>query len=1270
MFDYFGREVMFEELYNNTLKDLPVNEVSDDVMQAVDESVTIISSPTGSGKTLTIPAKLADKIPDNERVVVLVPRKFLAINAAETVAELSDTSLGEEVGYAVGTQGGDEPLFSKRSKIIFATYGYAISSGMIFYEKNIVLDEVHEASMDMSIAKALLHYRKTQGDPMRLIEMSATINLEKQKEYWKQFNPKTFESEGRTFDCEIIEDNNKSSAEHAVDLILNKNRKGVAVFESGVANIEDTKDAIETLLLSKDIKNVEVASIYGEMDKKERDKALKAPQNGFKKILIGTNVIESGMNIPWLDAGVTSGKGKDLFVTSSGAIALKEQDLPQWRLQQQKGRVCRFTDGIFVLASYTKWNNRDKETTPEISRLPLSSLVMDCASFDLKAEDLNFDAYIDHNQLLAAKDKLKRLKLIDEDGKLTNLGKFSNDLPVTVENAVTLKYAQSREYCLPQAIVMTAISEQGNLRQNFRQNHGLDDSSDLFDGLKAFVATDKELKKLKRSGIQRKELEARTNQIFFTYNMNKKRFFETKELIRDLRHRLGVRFSTDSLEFDYDKLRQCLIAGHIEKLNIDGMNIFNRNSYDVSNSSTVRASMFYLAEPRVITPKNGGRSFTVNENVTALSADDIKTYIRKNPDVISKVDDDKDFHILDSSYIGNYKLKEFVTDAFKARVAEAMKLLEEKGVDEFRNYTEKNNIPVPFWKDILKKEHYDDLICDVLSAPRPKKNFDLFKILNEERSNYNSSVYINEKDILKLGLIKDNKLDLKINPVVATHFEIQNPDLVVNMHICGDASNTLMFDSSTLKEINLSSENDNFNNIISLEGVTADRISLSHLKASEIKAKHSKSKDLLFDGVDTRYVELDYSQTKDVKFSNSSVNQLDFYYMNLDKKFVFDNSKILNVSTGKSTTLKGEKLFVSAENGEVFQSNRDPEEDKKNYANVTSQISDEMLSNTTALENLVNEADLSDAYKEKLRSFIHNKKAEIKIKERKEAIKKMGLKVAQNIPDENLENTGYKEIAKTLSQMDEFKPFAKGDITEDEFSDLIIQPVETRKEDVYNKTLEENNELIRSEISTSEKIEEIKKRLKKVHGLNIRDNDILTIQNEKAEQEKEAERQEKLSHIDEFTAQELLNFFDNEETHGYDYFNAVGRDRRNLGYENIAKKVMNKLGYEISDSRTVDDETYFLFLDVKDKVINIERESNNQSYYDEDANEWIYTTREFLEEKAGIEHEKSYQEEELISPEENKKRLKEAKKAAKGQKSTSITDLSGLAALKEKFNSK
>lgn len=90
----------------------------------------------------------------------------------------------------------------------------------------------------------------------------------------------------------------------------------------------------------------------------------------------------------------------------------------------------------------------------------------------------------------------------------------------------------------------------------------------------------------------------------------------------------------------------------------------------------------------------------------------------------------------------------------------------------------------------------------------------------------------------------------------------------------------------------------------------------------------------------------------------------------------------------------------------------------------------------------------------------------------------MGAKVAQNIQADMLETTGYKDIAKSLSEMPEFKEFAKGDITEDEFSDLIVQPVEKRKEETYQNKLKENSELLHQEISTSGKIEEIKQRFK------------------------------------------------------------------------------------------------------------------------------------------------------------------------------------------------
>lgn len=65
------------------------------------------------------------------------------------------------------------------------------------------------------------------------------------------------------------------------------------------------------------------------------------------------------------------------------------------------------------------------------------------------------------------------------------------------------------------------------------------------------------------------------------------------------------------------------------------------------------------------------------------------------------------------------------------------------------------------------------------------------------------------------------------------------------------------------------------------------------------------------------------------------------------------------------------------------------------------------------------------------------------------------------------------------------------------------------------------------------------------------------------------------------------------------FFEAVGRDRRRLGYENIAAKVMNKLGFEIPEDGKLDDDTYFLFCDVQDKVVSLEQEASGQTYIDE-----------------------------------------------------------------------
>lgn len=937
---------MAKKLESEILKDLPVNTISDDVINNVTKGVQIVSSPTGSGKTLTIPTKWADRLPEGERVVVLVPRRFLAINAAETVAELSDTRLGEEVGYAVGTQGGDEPLYGKNSKVVFMTYGYAISSGALMYEKNIVLDEVHESSMDISIVKAILQNRKKEDDNLNLIEMSATIDLDKQVNYWNEFNPTAHQCEGKTFDCEIIEENEKSEAEMAIELIQDHGRKGIAIFQSGKREIEDVAEELSTLLDKKKIYDVEIASIYGEMDSQERRKALAAPTKGKKKIIIGTNVIESGMNIPWLDAGISSGKGKGLYATASEAVVLKEDNLPQWRLQQQKGRVCRFTDGIFVLAADTPWADRPVQTVAEISRLPLTELVLSCAKFGLKTEDLHFDAQIDSYQLAMAKKKLLRLKLIDSDNKITDLGKYVTNLPVSPETGLVLKYAQSREYCLPQAIVLAGVLEQGTLRQSFNWSHDQNQNSDTFDELLAFVRVEKELAELRKRSkfklemnknktfaqkLKEKEKSAseledeaisypKREEIFKKYNVSKKRFYEARESIKDLSKRFKIRVDLTDDNFDFDKLKQCLMAGSISKLHLADENIFDGNSYRFSQSSVLSGNSLsrYLATSKVITPRNGKRPFTILENVTGLSENDLKKFVSKNMDLISDIDSDGDFKILDSRLQSDSAIKNLIKEHYEQEIKTALAVLDNEGVENFKAYAQRAQIPERFWiSEIGKSETTaEDAAKEVLGLPQQEKNYNLHEILGIKSSDFNDKVRITEDFLRENGLIENNQLTANIKTDYPIVFEIYNPDLSANFTLIGEESHRISFEDNKFKNLTLESNNPGFDSAISLQYTQAEKIEFNHVTFSELKATYSRAKTLIFNDTHAKFMEFDNSATKHLVFNGGSLKKLDIYSMDFAEIPAFNNIEVENIKTGSSTTLNGSPLyFIKGEKG-------------------------------------------------------------------------------------------------------------------------------------------------------------------------------------------------------------------------------------------------------------------------------------------------------------------------------------------------------------------
>jgi HrpA-like RNA helicase len=530
--EYNGEKVYAEEGENGEAyieiegkRYTDIYNTNDEVVKAVkDGKVMALSSDTGSGKTLSVTTNLAAN--SEGQVLVLVPRRFLAENAAQTVAELSGYQVGgDEVGYAIGKRGGkDESKFNDNTKLLFATYGYAIKSGLINTAKTIVLDEVHEANMDVSLSRALIHKRFENKEDVKLLEMSATLNVDTQINYWRDVKEVDYEkADGKTQPCERIE-TNKSIEDTAIDFIQNKNRQGILIFRPGKQEIKDTiaaikeeaKEALTRIaeevehdlrekanekgeaVSEEKIKNavletqkksglygLEIAEIHGEMDHKERQKAIQPPKSGCRKILVGTNVIESGANIKWADSGITCGTGKQKSASANGAVGLKLVDLEQWRLEQQEGRVKRFQPGIFALCSYTKWRDRPIETRAEIERLPITELVMECAKNGIHPEELKFDYMPDKDKVIAAINKLTNLGLIDENFKLTKAGRYTQNLPVSPESAAMIWNAKQNG-SLGAIVPLISVMETGNIRRDFRKGHGLDNTSDASDDLEAF----------------------------------------------------------------------------------------------------------------------------------------------------------------------------------------------------------------------------------------------------------------------------------------------------------------------------------------------------------------------------------------------------------------------------------------------------------------------------------------------------------------------------------------------------------------------------------------------------------------------------------------------------------------------------------------------------------------------------------------------------------------------------------------------------------------
>lgn len=194
---------------------LPAWNARDDVVAAVtNNQVVIISGETGSGKSTQAVQFILDDLYNrglgaSANLIVTQPRRISALGLADRVSEERCSRIGDEVGYSIR----GESKTSRNTKITFVTAGVLlrrlqVSGGRpedvvasVADLTHIVIDEVHERSLDtdflLTILRDVLRHRKD----LKLVLMSATLDATAIKDYFaaEGLTVGTVEISGRTF---------------------------------------------------------------------------------------------------------------------------------------------------------------------------------------------------------------------------------------------------------------------------------------------------------------------------------------------------------------------------------------------------------------------------------------------------------------------------------------------------------------------------------------------------------------------------------------------------------------------------------------------------------------------------------------------------------------------------------------------------------------------------------------------------------------------------------------------------------------------------------------------------------------------------------------------------------------------------------------------------------------------------------------------------------------------------------------------------------------
>jgi ATP-dependent RNA helicase DHX29 len=482
---------------------LPMFDFRDIAVNAINKNqVVILCGETGCGKSTQLPAYILEHELSHGRqckIYCTEPRRISAISLAQRVSEELGENSGDVgtyrslVGYAIRL----ESKVTATTRLIYATVGVLLrmleSARGLTDITHLVLDEVHERSIDTDFLLIVLKTLMVERPQLKIVLMSATVDSGRFSKYLN--NAPVINVPGRTFPVKqlfledaielthyVTTETTKRQDEEELDATIENAASGIPkslpgysnatrqtlsmydeyridyelivnlmervatdpdylpfskatlIFLPGIAEIRELND----MLVGSPIfsQNCWVIPLHSSIASEEQQHAFLPPPPGVRKVVIATNIAETGITIPDVTCVIDTGKHKEMRYDERRQLSrLIQSFISRANAKQRRGRAGRVQEGVcfHLFTKYRHDSLMTEQQTPEMLRLSLQDLVMRVKICGLGAVEETLSMALDppsSKNIRRAIDALIEVGALTSTEELTPLGNQLAKLPL------------------------------------------------------------------------------------------------------------------------------------------------------------------------------------------------------------------------------------------------------------------------------------------------------------------------------------------------------------------------------------------------------------------------------------------------------------------------------------------------------------------------------------------------------------------------------------------------------------------------------------------------------------------------------------------------------------------------------------------------------------------------------------------------------------------------------------------------------------------------